>query len=44
MGGNPAMVAKYGDYFTYERTPRALIFSRDHHKAVDIESMTRIMR
>ena len=38
------MVAKYGDWFSYERTPRARIFKRDHVKVTDIKSMTKLMR
>ena len=30
--GTPAMVEKYGDWFTYERTPRAKIFRREQSK------------
>jgi hypothetical protein len=30
MSGSPANVAKFGDWFTYDKTPRALIFKRDH--------------
>jgi len=42
--GGPSMVAKYGDWFTYEHTPRANIFRRDHHKVTDMDSMLRLMR
>ncbi|XP_037286138.2 putative phospholipase B-like 2 [Rhipicephalus microplus] len=38
------LVEKYGDWFTYDRTPRALMFMRDHHKVVDMESMMNLMR
>ena len=30
MSGSPANVAKFGDWFSYDKTPRALIFKRDH--------------
>ena len=30
--GAPALVEKYGDWFTWDKTPRAKIFDRDHHK------------
>ena len=30
LSGSPANVAKFGDWFTYDKTPRALIFKRDH--------------
>lgn len=42
--GGPSMVAKYGDWFTYEHTPRANIFRRDHHKVIDLKSMLHLMR
>ncbi|KAI0207905.1 putative phospholipase B-like 2 [Lamellibrachia satsuma] len=35
---------KYGDWFSYERTPRARIFRRDHAKVKDVDSMIRLMR
>jgi len=30
ISGNLEMVKKYGNWFTYDKTPRALIFKRDH--------------
>lgn len=42
--GTPQMVNKYGDFFTYESTPRAKIFSRDQGKVEDLESMMMLMR
>lgn len=44
MSGMPAMVKKYGDWFTWDKTPRALIFGRDHHKVSDLDSMIKLMR
>jgi len=44
VSGGPAMVAKHGDWFSYEHTPRANIFRRDHHKVADMDSMLRLMR
>jgi len=38
------MVAKYGDFFTFEHAPRANIFRRDHHKVIDMASMLHLMR
>jgi hypothetical protein len=38
------MVEKYGDWFSYEKTPRALIFKRDHGKVTDLDSMMKLMR
>lgn len=42
--GMPAQVKKYGDWFTYDKTPRALIFKRDAPKVTDLNSMTKLMR
>ncbi|RUS86577.1 hypothetical protein EGW08_005658 [Elysia chlorotica] len=42
--GQPALVAKFGDWFTYERTPRALIFKRDAPKVNDLTAMIKLMR
>lgn len=35
---------KYGDFFSYEKSPRAQIFNRDHSKVHDLKSMINIMR
>ncbi|GFR04137.1 putative phospholipase B-like 2 [Trichonephila clavata] len=40
----PENVKKFGDFFTYEKAPRALIFKRDHNKVEDITSMINLMR
>ncbi|BFZ11880.1 hypothetical protein BsWGS_14919 [Bradybaena similaris] len=42
--GGPDAVAKYGDWFTYDKNPRALIFKRDVKKVRDLTSMTKLMR
>ncbi|XP_067929268.1 putative phospholipase B-like 2 [Watersipora subatra] len=42
--GTQALVDKYGDWFTYDNTPRAKIFRRDHVKVTDIKSMQKLMR
>nr|CAD7431903.1 unnamed protein product [Timema monikensis] len=44
LSGVPVLVEKYGDWFTYDRTPRARIFRRDHVKVRDIQSMMSLMR
>jgi hypothetical protein len=44
LSGQPASVAKFGDWFTYEENPRAKIFRRDHIKVKDMTSMKRLMR
>jgi hypothetical protein len=42
--GYPAMVAKYGNDFSYELCPRAMIFRRDNPTAVNLESFKLLMR
>ncbi|ETE62980.1 putative phospholipase B-like 2, partial [Ophiophagus hannah] len=42
--GLPALVQKYGDWFTYEKTPRAQIFRRNQTLIRDMDSMIRLMR
>ena len=44
MSGNPALVEKFGDWFTYDMTPRARIFRRDHAGVSDVAKMMRLMR
>ncbi|XP_076344421.1 phospholipase B domain containing lamina ancestor isoform X2 [Tachypleus tridentatus] len=44
MSGSAEMVKKYGDWFSYEHTPRALIFKRDQVKVHDVDSMIHLMR
>lgn len=42
--GLPALVEKYGDWFSYDKTSRALIFARDQGKVKDLGSMLKLMR
>ena len=44
LSGVPAMVQQYGDWFSYDKTPRALIFQRDQSAIKDMDSMIRLMR
>ncbi|XP_067135392.1 putative phospholipase B-like 2 [Centruroides vittatus] len=44
MSGFPELAKKYGDYFTYDRAPRALIFKRDQEKVTDLKTMINLMR
>jgi len=44
MSGDYKLMKQYGDWFSYERTPRARIFQRDAPGVVDIESMIKLMR
>ena len=44
MSGIPALVDRYGDWFSYDKTPRALIFKRDHKKVRDMGSLIKLMR
>ncbi|XP_060641422.2 putative phospholipase B-like 2 [Anolis sagrei] len=42
--GLPQLVQKYGDWFTYEKNPRAQIFRRNQTLVRDLDSMIRLMR
>uniref|UniRef100_A0A8C5LVM0 Phospholipase B-like n=1 Tax=Leptobrachium leishanense TaxID=445787 RepID=A0A8C5LVM0_9ANUR len=42
--GLPAMVEKYGDWFSYDRNPRAQIFRRNQTYIQDLDSMIQLMR
>lgn len=42
--GLQGLVAQYGDWFSYDRSPRAQIFQRNQSMVNDIESMIRLMR
>lgn len=42
--GLPQMVEKYGDWFTYDKNPRAKIFQRNQTLVQDMDSMIRLMR
>jgi len=42
--GVPVMVAKYGDWFTHDKTPRALIFKRDQGAVRTEADMIKLMR
>ncbi|CAG0896453.1 unnamed protein product [Cyprideis torosa] len=44
LGGSADMVKKYGDWFSYDRTPRALIFAREQRKVNGIKDMILLMR
>lgn len=42
--GLQALVAQYGDWFSYTKNPRAKIFQRDQSRVEDIDAMIRLMR
>ena len=42
--GAPDMVEKYGDWFTYDKTPRSVIIDRDHANITDMDSFIKFMR
>ncbi|XP_021268836.1 putative phospholipase B-like 2 isoform X2 [Numida meleagris] len=42
--GNLELVQKYGDWFTYDKNPRAQIFCRNQTQVHDVDSMVRLMR
>ena len=44
ISGAPDMVEKYGDWFTYDKTPRSMIIDRDHGNITDMDSFIKFMR
>ena len=44
MSGVPASVAKYGDWFSYDGSPRAKIFKRDVGNVDSLQTMMKLMR
>lgn len=44
LSGQWDNVKKYGDWFTYQKNPRAQIFKRDQAKVTDIDSLRTLMR
>ena len=38
------MVEKYGDWFSYDKTPRSNIIQRDHKNITDMKSFIAFMR
>lgn len=42
--GLQALVAQYGDWFSYDRNPRAQIFQRNQSLVHDMASMIQLMR
>ncbi|XP_012927207.1 putative phospholipase B-like 2 isoform X3 [Heterocephalus glaber] len=42
--GLQALVAQYGDWFSYSKSPRAQIFLRNQSLVRDVDSMVRLMR
>jgi len=44
ISGQWDLVKQYGDWYTYDKTPRALLFKRDQYNAIDAESLRRLLR
>jgi hypothetical protein len=44
ISGTYDAFVKYGDFFSYDDSPRASIFRRDHDSVTDMDSMVRLMR
>ncbi|XP_078277859.1 putative phospholipase B-like 2 isoform X2 [Rhinoraja longicauda] len=42
--GKQALFEEYGDWFSYDKSPRALIFSRNQTSVTDMISMIKLMR
>lgn len=44
VSGKPPLLEQYGDYFSYDNTPRARLYRRDHVNITDMSSLMRFMR
>ncbi|KAH8854025.1 putative phospholipase B-like 2 isoform 3 [Schistosoma japonicum] len=44
LSGTEEMAKMFGDWYVHNKTARAKIFRRDHHKVVDFPSMLSLMR
>ncbi|XP_070378120.1 putative phospholipase B-like 2 [Dermacentor albipictus] len=44
MTSQPESVEKYGDYYSYENSPRAKMFQRDHGNLTDMDSVVAYLR
>ena len=44
LSGIQQFVDKFGDVFSYDKNPRALIFKRDANKVTDMDSLYKLMR
>lgn len=44
LSGVNKMQSKYGDYYSYDKCPRAQIFARDQTKVQDLDSAMQLMR
>ena len=42
--GAPDLVSEFGDWFSYDKTPRSMIIDRDHAKVKDLDSLMKLMR
>lgn len=42
--GSAAMEKKFGDWFSYDKTPRALIFARNQSQIENLDHMIKLMR
>jgi hypothetical protein len=44
LSGYPSQVKEYGDFYTHDGNPRALIFARNQSAVVDLEGVKRLMQ
>ncbi|CAH8433767.1 unnamed protein product [Heterobilharzia americana] len=44
LSGTDQMAKQHGDWYVHNKTTRAKIFRRDHHKVTDFPSMLKLMR
>ena len=41
--GAPSLVSEFGDWFSFDKTPRSVIIDRDHVKINDTSSLMKVM-
>ena len=44
MSGYPEALKQYGDFFSHDKTARALIFARNQSQVTDMDSLHALMR
>ena len=44
ISGTGDLAEQYGDFFTWDKAPRAKIFARDHSKVKDVQSLISLMK
>lgn len=44
MSGTGELAKKYGDWFTWDKAPRAKIFARNHIYVTDMQTLMELMK